>query len=152
MRLMLFELRPLSFEAEGLVGALELRLSAVEKRAGIDTHLDVQGRDFIPPHTELELYRIVTEALNNSLKHANATTISIVIRASEDDIRIQITDNGKGFNTQAVGSGGIGLSSMKERAQRLGGSMNIQSSPNRGTEIAVDILFAGEFVREVSAS
>lgn len=137
MRLMLFELRPISFEAEGLTGALELRLNTVERRAGIHTDLEVKGDEHISSPLDLELYRVTTEALNNALKHSNATQIQVHLEANLEfnvcDLRI--IDNGTGFDPRNRKPGGIGISSMQERALRMGGQLSVESNPSFGTVV-----------------
>jgi len=135
MRLMLFELRPLSFESEGLSGALELRLNTVERRAGLNISLDIQGEDFLTSPLDLEIYRITTEALNNALKHSNATQIhiSLVVNPEADQCELRVIDNGSGFDQDMKKAGGIGLYSMKERAARVGGQLIVESNQNSGT-------------------
>ncbi len=92
MRLMLFELRPLFFDTVGLVGALELRLNTVERRAGIKTILQTKNPELIHSPLDIEIYRITTEALNNSLKHAKASEIVVTISAKQD--RIDLNHSG----------------------------------------------------------
>lgn len=137
MRLMLFELRPLSFDSVGLAGALDLRLNTVEKRAGMKTELRFVGENYIPEKIDLEIYRIITEALNNSLKHSFASKIAVELYADRHEIRIVICDNGEGFAINEKPGGGIGLNSMRERTTRLGGEITIRSKINEGTSIEV---------------
>ena len=139
MRLMLFELRPLFFESVGLVGALDLRLNIVERRTGIDTTLKSEGIELISSPLDLEIYGIATEALNNSLKHSKASRISIELIANEIEARLQITDDGIGFDIKKNQSGGIGFSSMIERAKRIGGKLEIKSYVNNGTKIRLTV-------------
>jgi len=135
MRLMLFELRPLSLEAVGLAGALELRLSTVEQRAGMSTSLETSGIEHLPKNLELEIYRIASEALNNSLKHSRASTVRVSLSASPEMAELVIEDNGKGFNTSQRRAGGIGLSSMQERSHQINGHLTIDSNPDAGTRV-----------------
>jgi signal transduction histidine kinase len=139
MRLMLFELRPISFETVGLTGALELRLNTVERRAGMETRLVIEGADFIPQTIDIEIYRIITEALNNSLKHSYAHQILVEIKADSEKITIRVDDDGKGFSTREPRVGGIGLSSMQERTHRMAGQLQIISGQGQGTSIRIDI-------------
>ena len=137
MRLMLFELRPLAFESEGLSGALELRLNTVERRAGLMTSLDIVGEEFLPSPLDLELYRITTEALNNALRHSNCTQIQVSLHVDEvlNQLELKIIDNGQGFSIENKSLGGIGLVSMKERATRLGGQLVIETEDTIGTTV-----------------
>ena len=90
---------------------------------------------------EEELYRVVQEALNNSLKHAAATHLSIRIATNDGLVEINVEDDGVGFDTDLVNqSGGMGLRNIKERMERLGGSFTIISSissPGEGTKLRV---------------
>ena len=137
MRLMLFELRPLSFESEGLSGALELRLNTVERRAGLMTSLDIIGEELLTSPLDLEIYRIATEALNNALKHSNASQIHVSLHVDKDfnQCELKVIDNGSGFAQDANRMGGIGLNSMRERATRVGGQLIVESKDNFGTVV-----------------
>ena len=139
MRLMLFELRPVSFESVGLVGALELRLNTVEERAKIRTFLTITGREFLPSAFDLQVYRIATEALNNSLKHSRASEIHVDLSASPNQLEMVIHDNGVGFDKEQRNPGGIGLSSMRERANRISGKLVIDSDRGGGTLIKLSL-------------
>ncbi len=145
MRLLIHELRPPILEQEGLVGALQQRLDTVEGRAGMGARLlmvgdaleDGEGLD-LPASVEQDLYGIAQEALNNALKHAAATSITVWLRAGEGRLELEIADDGKGFDPVLAGEGGgLGLSTMRERAARLGGVLNLQSSPGQGTTVKV---------------
>jgi signal transduction histidine kinase/DNA-binding response OmpR family regulator len=142
MRLMIYELRPLALEREGLVGALQQRLDAVEKRAGIESRLLVMIGDDVElaAPVEEELYRIAQEALNNSLRHAAATTVTVYIYAKDERVEMEIVDNGKGFDPGATQDrGGLGLIGIRERAAKIGGSLTLQSAPGEGTTVRVAI-------------
>lgn len=138
MRLLVFELRPLALEEEGLLGALHQRLDAVERRTGIQTRLLADDIQRLPAKVEEELYRIALEALNNSLKHAKATTVSVHIRTSNGWVELEIVDNGIGFDPQTVTTGGgMGLHNMEERAKKIGGFLQVISSSNKGTRVII---------------
>ncbi len=137
MRLMLFELLPMSFESEGLSGALELRLNTVERRAGLKTSLDIQGEELLKSPLDLEIYRITTEALNNALKHSDASRIHVSLDVDQKSnlCELRIIDNGVGFDFDNKKSGGIGLMSMNERAARVNGKLMVESKEDSGTMI-----------------
>ncbi len=100
MRLLVYELRPPDLEKEGLVGALHKRLNAVEKRAGIEARLITEGLlAGLPVKLEENLYRIAQEALSNALKHANAEHVFVRIAADAQQVTLEITDDGCGFDT-----------------------------------------------------
>jgi len=138
MRLLLYELRPAALEQDGLIGALQGRLSAVEQRVGVQVELQAKPSMTLPAHIEECLYRIAQEALNNALKHADATAVTIALAASESEVTLTVTDNGKGFDPRQQHNGGMGLTNMRTRAERLGGTMNITST-GAGTTVSVQI-------------
>jgi len=139
MRLMLYEFRPASLEAGGLVKGLELRLNTVESRAGINTTLSVDGEYDLPPQMEQEIYQIAVESLNNTLKHAEASEVSVELHKDTDKIYLEVKDNGLGFDqSTSQTSGGMGMDSMRERARILGGKFTIFSVPGKGTMIQLE--------------
>jgi len=140
MRLLVYELRPPALEQEGLIGALQHRLEAVEGRAGVEARLVVEDWEELSPRIEVGLYRIAQEALNNSLKHAAATTVTVRLNSDEDGVKLEVIDNGQGFDSELITeSGGMGMASMQERIKRLNGSFNIQSTPDEGTTVTAKV-------------
>ncbi|MCK4817335.1 sensor histidine kinase, partial [bacterium] len=138
MRLLIYELRPSILSNVGLLEALQHRLDTVEKRAGIITSFKCTIIDQPSAITETELYGIAQEALNNVLKHSGADSVSISLTQLNQEIILEITDDGLGFQLQeSPASGGFGISSMKERAEKIGGRVEITSKPDRGTRIKV---------------
>ncbi|UCC75788.1 MAG: ATP-binding protein, partial [Anaerolineales bacterium] len=142
MRLLVHELRPLALEKEGLAGALQQRLDAVERRAGVDARLIVAEELNLPAEMEEDLYRIAQEALNNALKHATATQVTVTIRADEERVLLEVSDNGTGFDPQAKSEGGMGLANMQERAEKMGGTLEIDTEAGSGTTLR--LAFARE--------
>ena len=139
MRLLVFELRPFMLETEGLVSVLRARLAAVEDRAGLKTEVLVEGERRLPIVIEEELYRIAQEGLNNVVKHAAARHVRIRIKYDDNSASLEMIDDGLGFDTNTADqSGGFGLQGIKERAQRLGGSLQIESAPGKGTHLKVE--------------
>ena len=139
MRLLLFELRPPLLEERGLYGALQSRLNAVESRAGLVTELQGDGAERLEPETEQELYRLAQEALNNVLKHAHARHVTVGLDVSDDRAILEVSDDGVGFEPSLRNGGGFGLTGMRERAERLGGILQVESAPGAGTRIRVEV-------------
>ncbi|MCL4551950.1 MAG: PAS domain S-box protein [Candidatus Marsarchaeota archaeon] len=141
LRMLVYELRPWALEREGLVGALQQRLDAVEKRSSIEARLLVEGTIELPAAVEEGLYRIAQEALNNALKHAGATAVTVRIHADAQRVELEVTDNGRGFNTNGdMGDrGGVGLINMRERAERIGGSLTVNSLLGEGTKVKINV-------------
>jgi len=140
MRLLVYELRPPPLEREGLVGAIQQRLGAVERRAGVKAHLLVDDTIRLPAPVEEGLYRIAQEALNNALKHAMATSVTVRIRIVDERMELEVVDDGIGFDPATAGSGnGMGLTNMQERAKRLRGALQVISTPGEGTKVIVSV-------------
>ena len=140
MRLLIFELRLPALRSEGLAAALQARLESVESRVGLDTMFRVEGDSKLTPDVEEGLYRIAQEALNNTLKHAHASSVSVVLHHNDRLVSIHIEDDGVGFDpAEARVQSGFGLKGMEERVARLGGKLVVQSSPGEGTRIEVEV-------------
>jgi signal transduction histidine kinase len=138
MRLLVFQLRPPVLEKEGLVMALQNRLDAVEKRAGMDARLISDQLPRLSDSMSAELYSITIEALNNTLKHAQVEKVTITIQSDNGKVDLEVRDDGRGFDTEdASNSGGMGLENMAERAAKMGAELIIDSSPDQGTNIRV---------------
>ncbi|MHB9034959.1 MAG: GAF domain-containing sensor histidine kinase [Anaerolineae bacterium] len=141
IRLLIFELHPPILEGKGLAAALQVRLSAVEARAGLLTDLRVEGSRRLPLAVEEELYRIALEALNNVVKHARAQHVTITLNFNESRVYLEIADDGTGYDLLiAKGSGGMGLRGMEERAQRINAKLEVASTPGQGTIIKLEVL------------
>jgi signal transduction histidine kinase len=140
MRLLIFELHQPALETDGLAAALQARLDAVETRGGMHSELQVDGNERISQGIRAELYNIAQEALNNALKHAHADRVRIHIRFEAEGAEMEVSDDGVGFEPVLDRSGGgFGISGMKERAQRIGGSLWIESAPGKGTKVTVRV-------------
>jgi signal transduction histidine kinase len=98
----------------------------------------IEGSIDLPQPVETELYHITIEALNNTLKHAGAGRVSVCLCSNQDRFELKITDDGCGFDLAQAHSG-LGLRSMRERVERLGGSLEIHSTPGAGTQVVVNI-------------
>lgn len=138
MRLLVYELRPAMLEQEGLAGALRHRLEAVEHRAGIKARLIDDSRGPIPAHLQGELFWIGQEALNNSLRHAAASAVTVRLRTDGSDIILEISDDGKGFNhNQADATGG--LVAIRRHVANLAGQLTVNTLPGTGTNLIVRV-------------
>jgi len=140
MRLLIFELRSPMLMRDGLAAALQARLEAVEGRVGLKTEFRRGGSGRLPAELEEGLYRVAQEALNNVLKHANASRVTVHLYQDKRIVSLEITDDGIGFDPiVAREQGRFGLRGMEERAVRLGGELRVQSSPGEGTSVRVEV-------------
>ena len=99
----------------------------------------------LPSAAEIQVMRIIQEALSNVRKHAKATQVVVKVSRTGDELRIEVSDNGSGFDPATRLSTGwprFGLQTMRERAEAVGGAFSVQSAPGRGTKVMV-ILPAG---------
>lgn len=136
MRLLLYEMRLAAPETIHWLEMLRVRLEAVEGRANIAWTLDAPDDPAPwPAAWEPDLYAITTEALNNALKYSGANQVSVWARGGPDWLRLVVQDDGRGFDLEAAAPGGIGLQSMRERAEQLGARLVISSQPGQGTQI-----------------
>jgi signal transduction histidine kinase len=140
MRMLVFDLHRPTLEQGGLARALQSRLDAVEGRSGIRVEVDVAGREELRPAVEKELYNIAREALNNVLKHARAKQVRVLLRFAGDGAEIEVADDGVGFLPAGGGAGGgLGIPGMRERADRIGATLRIETVPGKGTTVAVQV-------------
>jgi signal transduction histidine kinase len=138
MRMLIFELRPPVLAQEGLMAALQARLSAVEARAGLHTELKVEGEAHPSQRVDTELFWIAVEALNNVVKHAHARHLVVRLAYGENSVHLEIRDDGRGFDPAvARQGGGLGLLGIEERVQRIHGRWEIRSTPGEGTVLWV---------------
>lgn len=140
MRLLVHQLRPSALQQEGLAQALQKRLDAVEKRSGLDATLLVDGSTDLPQAMEMSLYLLALEALNNALKHAGASKVSVSLRMAPKSVELIIEDDGTGFDLETVEhKGGMGLANMRARVAKMGGSISIRSAPGEGALIDIKV-------------
>ncbi len=142
MRLLIFELRPSVVELKGLVPALRARLEAVEERAGLEVEINLDEGLNLSDKVQDGLYRIAQEALNNALKHAQATRIILNLGGTLSWVTLEIIDDGVGCSPdEAIQGGGLGLDGMLERAELLGGKFMMDSSPGKGTTVRIEVPY-----------
>jgi two-component system, NarL family, sensor histidine kinase DegS len=146
MRRFMFDLRPDSLDDLGLVATMRRFSSEYQDRTGIVCHFNVNGEDRrIDPNLEEAIFRIIQEALNNVQKHSAAKTVEITLAIQPQRVGAKIRDDGKGFvidASPATGRQGLGLLGMRERAEALGGRIQIRSEHGKGTEIELEFATA----------
>jgi signal transduction histidine kinase len=137
MRALIFELRPESLENEGLAAAIEKQVAALQARHNVLVTTRMGPESDVPLATKEAVYRIAQEALHNSARHARARTIELVLEQDVARLELHIRDDGTGFDPSATFAGHLGLRSMRERAAEVGGTLDIQSRPGRGTLVSL---------------
>jgi len=150
MRTLLFELRPLVLETQGLLAALETFIERRQKDENTSLQLQINSEhpngtiSRLEAKTEMALFAIVQEAINNALKYARADHIFVTLTQKDHHLSISVIDDGMGFDLSIISNnyenrGSYGMVNMKERADHAGGELTIKSAPGAGTEIRVDI-------------
>jgi signal transduction histidine kinase/ligand-binding sensor domain-containing protein len=140
-----YDLRPYHLDRLGLTSTLEAMIERIAGASSIRFTADIPHLDgLFSPESEISLYRIVQECVNNIVKHSEATEASIKIQRDQQSVHIKITDNGKGFAQEPPAAGkqrrrGFGLTGIAERVRLLGGSHSIHSSAGEGTTIRIKI-------------
>jgi two-component system sensor histidine kinase UhpB len=147
IRSLSIDLRPSALDDLGLLPALRWYVKEYSQKCGIEVEFHASGfEERLPAEMETALYRIVQEALTNTARHGNAHKVSIILKEDEDAIFASITDDGCGFDVDAVLHSPIqerrlGLAGMNERAILLDGTLAIHSTPGHGTTVGVRIPF-----------
>jgi two-component system, NarL family, sensor histidine kinase UhpB len=135
------ELRPEALDDLGLSNALLTlcRRMAHHSRIRIEPELDPsRGTPDLAPETELVIYRVAQEALTNAVRHADATHITVTLRATGDHIMLRVRDDGRGIDRPLPGDT-AGISGMRERALLIDAQLSIRSDPGAGTEVRLDV-------------
>jgi signal transduction histidine kinase len=139
VRRLAVQLRPKALDDFGLVPALERLVQTFSESSGITVELAPRlGDERLPAEVETTIYRIVQEALTNVVKHAEASTVSILLVRRDGSVHVVIEDDGRGFDPASVGPDNIGLAGMRERAELHDGGLTIETTP-RGTTLAVEV-------------
>jgi PAS domain S-box-containing protein len=148
---LIYELRPFVIDELGLEAAIHSMLENYLKFTSLKVHFTTSGQTTrLSPQLEIMLFRVIQEAFNNIVKHANARNAYLKLQYKKKSIKISIRDDGIGFNVQEtrrpkIPIQGLGLISMKERIELVNGSLVINSSPGSGTKIIIEVpAFNGE--------
>jgi signal transduction histidine kinase len=145
MRSLSHELHPGVLQHAGLSAALKGHCAEFGRQHAIEVILSAaDALNGIPQDVALCLYRVAQEALRNIAAHAGARKAQVTLRSTEDGLELVIADDGQGFNlAEARDLGGLGLISLDERVRLVGGSLTINTEPQRGTEMRVQVPLGG---------
>lgn len=140
MRALIFELRPGALAEEGLMGAMRKHVDALAAREGLVVSISgPEDRLLLPPETEEHVFRIITEALHNVVKHAHATQATVVVESHRDFLCVTVTDDGVGFDADLSHPGHLGMSTMAQRALSIAAQLTVHSSAGAGTVVTVTL-------------
>jgi signal transduction histidine kinase len=124
--------------------ALKTLVDRWEAETGVNTRFKaINGSHPLPPRDEVALYRICQEALTNVARHAGAGRVTVRLVATPDEVRLLVRDDGRGFDPSRVPEDRHGVVGMRERADNIGGSIEVQSSRDGGTRVEVTVPLGG---------
>jgi PAS domain S-box-containing protein len=134
-------LHPAALSRLGLVPAVRQHIGSLQNTANLQIQVEDVGFDAnrLPPDVEIAVYRVVQEAMNNAIRHAQARDIGVVMQIQPGHLLVSVEDDGVGFNAEIPAADRLGILSMHERIEMLGGSVTIESSPGAGTTVFVDV-------------
>jgi signal transduction histidine kinase len=141
LRSLVFELRPPDLERDGLCGALRKHVELLRRLQPVEINLDLDVELEREPARDREVLRIAQEAIHNSLRHAQAQHLAVRLHREDGRVLLEVEDDGVGFDpsARALRATHLGLTSMEERAERMGGRLEIRSAPGSGTRVRLDV-------------
>jgi len=137
VRNFIFELRPMMLDDLGLVPTIRRYADAFKEQTSLEVNVTVTGNERrLEPYLEVMMFRALQELLGNAARHSQATQVKVMLDMGEDRVRVSVDDNGRGFDPDAIQQGNsLGLKLIRERAEMLGGTFEVDSSVGRGTRI-----------------
>lgn len=142
LRAVLTELRPPALSEDGLVAALCAHVETLRRTHAVPIELVTAGVGALPADLEDGVYRIAQEAVHNAVRHAAACRIEVDLRRDGDRVTLEVRDDGRGFDPVAAEHGAdvrLGLVSMRERADRLRGRLDVTATPGRGSLVRLEV-------------
>ena len=133
---LILELHPATLESRGLIQTLKSYLTDWSRQNDVASEIVILGEPHLSMEIEQTLFRVTQEALANVVRHSEATIVEVQVFGEENGVSITISDNGKGFDVSSAYGKGIGLHSMRERMEALGGELRVDSEPGQGTRIS----------------
>ena len=141
VRNFIFELRPMMLDDLGLIPTIRRYAETYKEQSGIEMNLLVSGTERrLEPYIEVMVFRALQELLGNASRHSHATEVKVYVDVGDSIIKVNVDDNGKGFDVDATNeSGSLGLKLIHDRVEMLGGSFDIDSSVGKGTHISFSV-------------
>jgi NarL family two-component system sensor histidine kinase LiaS len=139
MRALLLHLRPVHLEGKGLVQGLRELIAEMKEKIPMEISFETDEEIRLIKGIEDHIFRIVQEALSNTLRHAKATKMELKLQQRNNVVRLMIRDNGVGFDLDMKKQASYGLQTIQERVNEIGGSLQILTAPGKGTKIEIRI-------------
>ncbi|ADD43403.1 GAF domain-containing sensor histidine kinase [Stackebrandtia nassauensis] len=138
LREVIVELRPADLDVHGLAGTVRKHLRLVERLHAVRTEFTVHGDPGVPAGAELEVLRVIQEAVHNAVRHSHADLVRVTLCGGPEFLA-EISDDGSGFDPGADNGGGLGIESMRERVAGVGGRLDIDASIGGGTTVRLAV-------------
>jgi two-component system sensor histidine kinase DegS len=136
VRNFIFELRPMMLDDLGLIPTIRRYADTFKEQTGLDVNVTISGNERrLESYLEVMVFRAIQELLGNAARHSQGTLLKINVDLTDDLIRVSVDDNGKGFDTDAIQGQNLGLKLIRERAEMLGGTFEIDSAMGKGTRV-----------------
>jgi two-component system sensor histidine kinase DegS len=145
VRNFMFDLRPMMLDDLGLIPTLKKYIEGFQEKSGIPTNLTITGKEQrLESHNEVTIFRVIQELVTNAERHAHCTSIEVSLDVDENWVRASVEDNGSGFDVEEVMQAveqhkKVGLSTLRERVEMLGGQFHIDSGIGRGTKVSLEM-------------
>ena len=141
MRALLLHLRPVHLSGEPLVSGIHNLIDELKQKCQIDFQITMEEIEELSETTEEHLFRIIQESLSNTLRHANATQVTVELTKRNQELFLHIADNGDGFDLESdqQKKTSYGLKTMKERCEEIGGTFTVRSKQGEGTHLDIRI-------------
>ncbi len=139
LRLIIEELRPAALEGKGLAEAVKEYAARWQQHTGIKVETAIKGERPLPLEVEQALYRVLQEALSNVSRHAEADLVQVTLSVAPDRLALIVSDDGRGFEPEAVAPNSLGLASMKQRMESVGGTLKVDSRLSIGTTVTAEV-------------
>ncbi len=137
LNVLIHEMRPAALEDRGLAPALGDYVKSWSERGGVPVGFHIRGERAASLEVEQAVFRVAQEALANVARHSGASRAEVELFYDVNSVTLRVSDDGRGFDVENTPKGGFGLESMAERAERLGGSFEVESEPGEGTRVAL---------------
>jgi two-component system, NarL family, sensor histidine kinase DegS len=140
VRNFIFELRPMMLDDLGLAPTLTRYVEAFKESSGLEVRVSVGGLETrLEPYREVMVFRAIQELLNNAKRHSGASEISLQVDSFQEQVKVTVEDNGKGFIYEEALERGRGLKLLRERVEMLGGGLEVVSTPGQGAKVSFQI-------------
>ena len=133
-----YRLRPARFVEIGLLAGIEQLAKAMGAHVHVDVRADLARPGLLDPQVEIDVYRVVQEALTNAVRHSRAKQIDVAVTSNDGRLVIAVQDNGVGFPGEPR-SAGLGIAGMRERAHVIDGALRVESRPGVGTTVTLEV-------------